>query len=289
MTKPARTNHGPGTTPPCRSWVGVLVRDSVFYFLWSASKTWFEFHACTDQSLRQRGRLPWHDGTGLATVATSWSLVVLHPAGKLLVEGTEREDPTTALEFPWPVTRAYSGLVTTTWMLLSRARLQKTMMGIPLLMFVVATMHVAVNFTRIIKAFIIFAGAIGGPAAFFNQLAEFTQMFGSNTLCHSDSGGRCLYRCYLVWERRLWVIAFPFALLLGSTASHLSLYTRYVVVDAVSPIVGIVFSVIILRIALGVSTEDGETALFGAEDIRMSRMPSTGSNRKVHTFDHEVV
>jgi hypothetical protein len=83
-----------------------------------------------------------------------------------------------------------------------------------------------------------------------------------------------------------------------------------VVLDAVSPIVvsfkqdlvlitllmprlvqGIVFSVIIviLRIALGISTEDGETALTGAEDIRMSRMLSTGSNHKVHTFDHDVV
>ncbi|KAJ7270968.1 hypothetical protein C8J57DRAFT_295155 [Mycena rebaudengoi] len=76
---------------------------------------------------------------------------------------------------------------------------------------------------------------------------------------------------------------------LGCFRYRLSLYTRYVVLDAVSPIVGIVFSVIILRIALGISTEDGETALTGAEDIRMSRMLSTGSNHKVHTFDHDVV
>ncbi|KAJ6576706.1 hypothetical protein DFH09DRAFT_1031478 [Mycena vulgaris] len=274
---------------------------------------------------------------------------------------------------------AYSVLFfTTTWMILSRAPLQRTMMGISLLMFVVATMHVAVNFTRIIKAFIIFAGATGGPAAFFNQLAEFTQMFGSTLYVIQTLVGDALvlYRCYLVWERKLWVIAFPFALLLGSTATgigilwafdkvgraeifaeelshwitsffsmtfatnvictalvayrvwainrkHVSFRGRklrslmllivesgaiysatlmvllilynvdswfqYVVLDAVSPIVGIVFSVIILRIALGISTEDGETALIGAEDIRMSRMPSTGSNHKVHTFDHDAV
>lgn len=100
----------------------------------------------------------------------------------------------------------------------------------------------------------------------------------------------------------------PVSSRLFAIVCRLSLYTRYVVLDAVSPIVvsfkqnlvlitllmprlvqGIVFSVIMLRIALGISTEDGETALLGAEDIRMSRMPSTGSNHKVHTFDHDVV
>ena len=35
------------------------------------------------------------------------------------------------------------------------------------------------NYTRIIKAFIIFANEPGGPGAFFNQLSEFTQIFGS--------------------------------------------------------------------------------------------------------------
>ncbi len=39
--------------------------------------------------------------------------------------------------------------------------------------------HVATNFSRIILAFAIHADAPGGPAAFFNQLSNFTQMFGS--------------------------------------------------------------------------------------------------------------
>lgn len=39
--------------------------------------------------------------------------------------------------------------------------------------------HIGVNFTRIIKAFIIFKNEPGGPAAFFNELSEFTQIFGS--------------------------------------------------------------------------------------------------------------
>lgn len=39
--------------------------------------------------------------------------------------------------------------------------------------------HIGINYTRIIKAFIIYRNAPGGPAAFFNQLSEFTQIFGS--------------------------------------------------------------------------------------------------------------
>ncbi len=74
------------------------------------------------------------------------------------------------------------------------------MLWITVLMFVMATMvrahphaalmllpnpylrpaqHIAINYTRIIKAFIIYRNAPGGPAAFFNQLSEFTQIFGS--------------------------------------------------------------------------------------------------------------
>lgn len=37
----------------------------------------------------------------------------------------------------------------------------------------------ATNFSRIILAFIIHADAPGGPAVFFNEMSNFTQMFGS--------------------------------------------------------------------------------------------------------------
>jgi hypothetical protein len=39
--------------------------------------------------------------------------------------------------------------------------------------------HIGVNYTRIYRAFITYRNAPGGPAAFFNQRSEFTQMFGS--------------------------------------------------------------------------------------------------------------
>lgn len=269
----------------------------------------------------------------------------------------------------------------TTYMLVSKRSsghpIRRGMLFINLLMFVVATMHVAVNFTRIIKAFIIFANAPGGPAAFFNRLSEFTQMFGSTLYVLQTLIGDAmvLYRCYLVWERKFWIIAFPCLLLLGSTVTGIGIlysfdrvnpqanifvvqlsrwitayfsmtfatniictalvayrvwsinrkymsfrmrklrpimllvvesgafysatllallilynvdsWFQYVVLDAVSPTVGIVFTVIMLRIIMGVSTEEGETALMESSGIRMERM-RTDSDRKVNTIDETV-
>lgn len=244
-----------------------------------------------------------------------------------------------------------------------------------LLLFVIATMHVAVNFTRIIKAFIIFRDAPGGPASFFNRLSEFTQMFGSTLYVAQTLLGDALalLRCYLVWEKRLSVIILPSILLAGSTATGIAIlyyfdkvvpqanifveqlthwitaffsttfatnvictgliayriwlinssrlgfrhrkftpvllvivesgavysvtlmvllilynvdsWFQYVILDAVSPIVGIVFTVIMLRIAAGISSEEGETELIPNERdaIKMSDINGnkTGSDHKL--------
>ncbi|KAI0352622.1 hypothetical protein OH77DRAFT_770519 [Trametes cingulata] len=261
--------------------------------------------------------------------------------------------------------------------------LRSDMLGVLVLMFGIATIHVATNFSRIILAFIVHADAPGGPAAFFNELSNFTQMFGSTLYVMQTLLGDAmvLYRCYLVWERRFIVVAFPCVLLLGSTATgigilyafdkvvpeasifvvqlghwitaffsmtfatnaictalvayriwainraHLSFRHRrlrpvmvlivesgaiysatllallilynvdswfqYVILDSVSPIVGIVFSVIMLRIATGMSNVEGETALALVEPsavasgIQLSRMSSRG-DRKDSAVDESV-
>ncbi|EJD00150.1 uncharacterized protein FOMMEDRAFT_30808 [Fomitiporia mediterranea MF3/22] len=256
-------------------------------------------------------------------------------------------------------------LTATVWVLVykrpPREPLNTTMLTISIVMFVLATMHIGVNYTRIIKAFIEFRNEPGGPAAFFNQLSEFTQIFGSTIYVAQTLVGDSvvLYRCYLVWERRLIVIAFPFVLLLGSTtcgvgilysfakvvpeaeifvtelqdwivsffsltlttniictalvaariwllnrsimsfAAHsykpiiilviesgavysatllalLILYKagswfQYVLLDAISPIVGLVFSMIIVRIGLGITSLGGPTQPHG--ELRVRRIP----------------
>ncbi|KAF8958359.1 hypothetical protein BDZ97DRAFT_62687 [Flammula alnicola] len=78
--------------------------------------------------------------------------------------------------------------------------INSTMLGISLIMFVLATMHIEVNFIRIIKAFIIFQGAPGGPRAFFNELSELTPIFGSTIYVAQTLVGDSvvLFRAYLV-------------------------------------------------------------------------------------------
>ncbi|KAE9411495.1 hypothetical protein BT96DRAFT_983229 [Gymnopus androsaceus JB14] len=221
-------------------------------------------------------------------------------------------------------------------------RINKLMFWISIIMFIFATMHIGVNYARVFLAFITYRNAEGGPAAFFNMLSNFTQIFGSTIYVAQT----LLVRCYIVWGRQLSIVAFPILLLLGSTVcgigilysfahigdaevfalqlqdwivsffsltlstniictalvayriwyvnrsvisfsnhswspvmllvvesgaiysvtllSLLILYKteswfQYVLLDAISPIVGLVFSMIIVRIGLGLVAPTGET------------------------------
>jgi len=252
---------------------------------------------------------------------------------------------------------------------------RRSMLLVTLFMFTIATMHIGVNFARIIKAFILFRDEPGGPAAFFNRLSEFTQMFGSTLYVAQTLLGDAimLMRCYYVWDRNLWVVAIPMLLLLGSTAtgvgilysfdkvtpegqifvhqlsqwiisffsvtfatnvicttlvgyrvwrinkkgigfssSHrrlrsvmvlivesgavysaalmalLILYEadswfQYVVLDAITPTVGIVFSVIMYRILVGVSSATGETLLLDDDGLDMHRIQTGGFHSNVRS------
>lgn len=249
------------------------------------------------------------------------------------------------------------------------------MLIVSVVIFVVATMHIATNFSRIIFAFIVHANDPGGPAAFFNKLSNFTQMFGSTLYVLQTLIGDALvlYRCYAVWERRLSIVALPILLLLASTATGIGIlyafdkvkpeasifvvqlghwitaffsttfatnvictalvayrvwainrkrisfrthhlrsvmllivesgaaysatllallilynadsWFQYVVLDAVSPIVGIVFSIIMLRIATGVSSEEGQTALIESNNIHLTHLESR-TNRSTNGGDY---
>ncbi|KAJ3988526.1 hypothetical protein F5890DRAFT_1491209 [Lentinula detonsa] len=242
--------------------------------------------------------------------------------------------------------------VLTIWILVWRRPagqgINKLMLWISIVMFILATMHICVNYTRIFMAFITYRNAEGGPAAFFNILSNFTQIFGSAIYVTQTLVGDSvvLVRCYIVWGRQWYIVAFPMLLLLGSTASGIGIlysfahigdtqifalelqnwivsffsltlstnfictalvayriwyvnrsimkfthrswnpvmllviesgaiysatllsllilykaqsWFQYVLLDAISPIVGLVFSMIIVRIGLGLIAPTGET------------------------------
>jgi len=100
--------------------------------------------------------------------------------------------------------------------------LNVSMLLVAILMFVLATMQLAVNFTRIIRGFVVNEGHTG---EYYNQLAEFTQIFGSTLYILQTFVGDAvaIYRCYIVWSRRLIYIAFPFMIYLGSLVSGIGI------------------------------------------------------------------
>ncbi|KAE9411407.1 hypothetical protein BT96DRAFT_961316 [Gymnopus androsaceus JB14] len=242
----------------------------------------------------------------------------------------------------------------TIWILVWRRpagqKINKLMFWISMIMFIFATMHIGVNYSRVFLAFITFRNAEGGPAAFFNILSNFTQIFGSTIYVAQTLVGDSvvLVRCYIVWQKQLSIIAFPILLLFGSTVSGVGIlysfahigdaeifatqlqdwivsffsltlstniictalvayriwyinravmnftqnnwnpvvllviesgaiysatllsllilyktesWFQYVLLDAISPIVGLVFSMIIVRIGLGLMAPTGETLL----------------------------
>ncbi|KAI0632005.1 hypothetical protein C8Q77DRAFT_1158687 [Trametes polyzona] len=263
------------------------------------------------------------------------------------------------------------GIYVTLYVITTNALLWKRPLGHPvrsdmlstsIVLFAIATMHIATNFSRIILAFIIHADAPGGPAAFFNELSNFTQMFGSTLLfvigipCilllgSTVTGVGILYSfdkvvpeapifairlsrwitaffsmtfstnaiCTALVSVRMWKINHghssfrhhrlrPVMVLIVESGAVYSatllalliLYNvgswfQYVVLDAVSPIVGIVFTTIILRIATGLSKAEGETALMFVEPVatvasgvQLSRIPSCPASEQKHTSEAEV-
>ncbi|KAJ6576705.1 hypothetical protein DFH09DRAFT_366223 [Mycena vulgaris] len=126
--------------------------------------------------------------------------------------------------------------ILTCWVLLYKRPkhepVNKPMLGFSIVMFVLATMHIGVNYTRILRAFIIYKDEPGGTPAYFNMLSEFTQVFGSAIYVAQTLVGDSvvLYRCYLVWERQWQVVAFPFILLMGSATTGVGILYSFAVV-----------------------------------------------------------
>ncbi|KAJ3896862.1 hypothetical protein GG344DRAFT_84992 [Lentinula edodes] len=117
----------------------------------------------------------------------------------------------------------------TVWILVWRRpagqSINKLLLWTSIVMFVLATMHISVNYARVFMAFITYRNAEGGPAAFFNILSNFTQVFGSAIYVTQTLVGDSvvLVRCYIVWGRQWYIVACPALLLLGSTASGIGI------------------------------------------------------------------
>ncbi|KAF9266138.1 hypothetical protein L218DRAFT_996909 [Marasmius fiardii PR-910] len=140
----------------------------------------------------------------------------------------------------------FATFLLTHWVLVQRRTAgEKTrrmiMLGISFTMFTLATMHIGVNYARVFIAFTKYRDQPGGPAVYFDQLSNFTQIFGSALYVAQTLVGDAvvLLRCYIVWNRRWYIVAIPFVLLLGSTTAGVGILYTFARVTPVAQVFAI--------------------------------------------------
>ncbi|KAF7288863.1 hypothetical protein HMN09_01368800 [Mycena chlorophos] len=109
----------------------------------------------------------------------------------------------------------------------------RVMFGVSVVLFVIATMHLAMNLYRLIRGFIIFRDAPGGPAAYLGVLEYWDHIF-KDTLYATQSifgDAAAVYRCWILWNSNWRIVVLPFLLLLGSTVSGYMVCGLYTTVD----------------------------------------------------------
>ncbi|KAJ3506656.1 hypothetical protein NLJ89_g6752 [Agrocybe chaxingu] len=92
------------------------------------------------------------------------------------------------------------------------------------LMFLLATAHMVVNLYRFIRGFVLNLDPLG-PYFYFFDFTRWDVRAHSVMLCLMTWLGDALviYRCYVVWDRKLWVTVVPLILLLLSICSNAAL------------------------------------------------------------------
>lgn len=95
----------------------------------------------------------------------------------------------------------------------------------PRLHILITDQHVAVNFARILEAFIIHKDEEGGPPAYFKVQNDFTNMAGVSLYVAQTLLGDAILlgRSTSVWGLRWRVMAFPFLLFMGTMGVYLGL------------------------------------------------------------------
>ncbi|KAF7288342.1 2-nitropropane dioxygenase [Mycena chlorophos] len=100
----------------------------------------------------------------------------------------------------------------------------RVMFGVSVVLFVIATMHLAMNLYRLIRGFVVFRDAPGGPAAYLGVLEYWDHIFSGTHFMQP--------KAYSATLQRNWrIVVLPFLLLLGSTVSGYMVCGLYTTVD----------------------------------------------------------
>ena len=118
------------------------------------------------------------------------------------------------------------------------------MLALTCVLFMLGSMHMAGSIKVMINAFITFADRLGGPAAYFANEREPTNLFravvfaisilvgDSLVVCSQTS---CLsylpllsyiqiYRCFIIWSRNWWIVTGPIVSIVATFGKSVSEY-----------------------------------------------------------------
>ncbi|TCD69743.1 hypothetical protein EIP91_006510 [Steccherinum ochraceum] len=107
------------------------------------------------------------------------------------------------------------------------------MFGVGCVLFVFATIHLAMNCYRLIRGYVDFATAPGGAAAYLSRLAPWDHVFKDTIYATTELLGDAIsiYRCWIVWERNWKVIVLPVLLLIVSIISGYTVCGLYTTIN----------------------------------------------------------
>ncbi|KAJ7510722.1 hypothetical protein B0H11DRAFT_1955911 [Mycena galericulata] len=107
------------------------------------------------------------------------------------------------------------------------------MFAASLVMFLLASLHLAMNCYRLIRGYVDFGMAPGGPVGYLGVLSTWHHIF-KDTLYATQSilgDAVAVFRCWILWNQDYKVVAIPFVLLLTSTVSGYMVCGLYTTVN----------------------------------------------------------
>ncbi|EJD48231.1 hypothetical protein AURDEDRAFT_183566 [Auricularia subglabra TFB-10046 SS5] len=107
----------------------------------------------------------------------------------------------------------------------------KTVLSAVVVMYGVATAHVAIVLRRALLAFI-YSHLDGGSEAFYNEVSHPLNVAQQSLFIVNGIIADCLliFRCYIVWSGQLWVCALPVTLLMLSSGAGIYFTREYALV-----------------------------------------------------------
>ncbi|KAJ7135917.1 hypothetical protein C8R44DRAFT_769297 [Mycena epipterygia] len=97
----------------------------------------------------------------------------------------------------------------------------KVMFCISVLMFIISTMHLSIDVFRLIRGYVDFRLAPGGPVGYIGQLNRWDHIM-KDTLYATQSmvgDAAAIYRCWILWNRDYRIVALPASLLMITIGS----------------------------------------------------------------------